>query len=246
MKRHYVDVLQICLVLSGCTHGGMDESQRTSRSPIDSFFHEHFGEATELHSDSLVIKDLGVTVYSIHALASHGTDFRLVSDDRTGGIFAVPIYRDYFIQFLPPALILSSLSGSDELVIANSIELGLEAFMNQASRLSNAPMTYDQLDSILTFTSNTGFNRIRSEAGLDSVYSMITQGAERSDEQGEILNLLRNKLQARQILLYNYSDDCLEAFIIEASMPVSNRNGGKHPLQLNNVIRCLVGFDKAS
>jgi hypothetical protein len=246
MKCGYAYILLICLVLSRCTREGKEGAPSPSKNSIDSFFHEHFGEADELDSDSVKIKSLGVAVYSVHEMSSHGTDFRLISDDHTGGIFAVPIHRGHFIKFLPPDLILSSLSDSDEFVIANSMELGLEAFMNQASRLSKVPMSYDQLDSILAFHSNGSFlNRIRSNTELDSAYSIITTGSKRDDDQGRILDLLKARLQARQILLYNDHSNHLEAFIIEASRPLSKRDEGKYPLELNNVIHCQIGFARS-
>jgi hypothetical protein len=220
MKIAYKIIILICLV-SCSNKKEQSKINSTISSDILEFYETHFksdipnSNLFELSKDSLEIKGLDITLFSIKMSGSHPTDQIIIRDNLTKRIFQYAKYNYYIQSYLNEHQILEILHNNLECRFYDAI--CIERVLNQVERKSSKPINLNQLDSIISFHQNQFTNRIESLSELDSALSIIYNPDSTKIINNDIIkikNYLSEKLDENKILIYRNLDHYLDVYEI--------------------------------
>jgi len=197
-------------------------------STFDTYNVDGHSHIFKLVKDSLKLKCMNSTLFSVSFMGSHGTDYTIIRDDLSKRFFILPQNRGNIQKFYNIAtltlLVTDSIGPTLPPLEPMEYELiGIEQFINQSSMLKNRSFSLEELDTLLQFkkTYDLG-DRIYTTSQLVSAFEKVFPNTEKfsksENEQIRIIkSALKSKLETKQALIYYASNFYLNVYEINPS-----------------------------
>ncbi len=214
--------LIIILFLLGCSEKKPKQpsiEKNEDRMPLQDYLISEFKQDStfqdwHISNDTLNINSLDINLYRARSAFFDDDEYVLIKDLQSGSVFkiVVPGWHPFGLSQVDPDLQLQILESQQPIETINFQFIGLEAFLNHSSVLSDKFLSMEALDSILMYW-NPMLTRI--ETYEDLVRPLQPQGSTDNVEWSKrVKEALNKRLSCKYALLYEYVDASIYYFEI--------------------------------